>query len=84
MVTTSASSRNDSGAFEGTVLVRRFTNELQGQSALERAAIGVQQEQDAIREAQREAQMRALFEDNDRRSVLMSASRSSEADGRQQ
>ena len=84
MVITSASSRNDSGTFEGTVIVRRFTSELQGQSTLECAAIGAQQEQYAIEEAQREAQMRELFEDNDQRSILMSAFRSSEADGRQQ
>jgi len=82
MVITSANSRNDNSTFEGTAIVRRFTSELQGQSTLERAAIGAQQEQDAIEEAQMEAQMRALFEDNDRRSVLISASQPSQTDGR--
>jgi hypothetical protein len=52
---------------EGRMLVRRFTEELTGETTLERATSSAQAEQDAIAEEQMTARVRALFEDHDRR-----------------
>ncbi|KAH7088210.1 hypothetical protein FB567DRAFT_559899 [Paraphoma chrysanthemicola] len=48
---------------EGRALVRRFTGELAGNTTLERAAISAQEEDDEIANAQMEARMRDLFQD---------------------
>jgi len=58
---------NDIERHEGQMLVRRFTEELTGETTLERATISAQAEQDAIAEEQITARVRALFEDDDRR-----------------
>ncbi|EFQ94164.1 hypothetical protein PTT_08250 [Pyrenophora teres f. teres 0-1] len=65
MIVASASSRSDIEKFEGAALVRRFTDELKGQTTLERATISAQQEQDAFVEKQMEARMRELYKDSD-------------------
>ncbi|EDU45003.1 hypothetical protein PtrSN002B_011279 [Pyrenophora tritici-repentis] len=65
MIVANATSRVDIEKFEGAALVRRFTDELKGQTTLERATISAQQEQDALIEEQMEARMRALYKDPD-------------------
>lgn len=67
MAIEAARARDEMERIEGQRLVRRFTDDLSGETTLERASISVQQEQDAIAEAQLEARVRALFEDEDRR-----------------
>lgn len=64
-----AFSRNAVEHQEGLTLVRRFTGELKGDTTLERAATSAQQEQDVIAEAQMEARMRTLLQDENPRSV---------------
>ncbi|KAH8708363.1 hypothetical protein GQ44DRAFT_470055 [Phaeosphaeriaceae sp. PMI808] len=65
--------RDEIEKFEGHMLVRRFTDELCGQTTLERATISVQQEQDAIAEEHIRTRMRALFEDEDRSDAVFHA-----------
>ena len=48
---------------EGLVLVRKFTDELMGETTLERAAISAQQEQDTTEKELRRRQMQALYRD---------------------
>ena len=62
--------RDEMERLEGRMMVRRFTDELSGETTLERASISVQQEQDALAEEQVTARLRALFEDEDGRSAL--------------
>jgi hypothetical protein len=69
MASEDTSSRNEIERLEGQTLVRRFTNELRGQTHLERATITAQKEQDKIAEEHNEARVRALFLDNDRKLV---------------
>ncbi|CAN9105305.1 unnamed protein product [Alternaria alternata] len=64
---------------EGLTLVRRFTGELKGDTTLERATTSAQQEQDVIAEAQMEARMRTLLQDENPRSVKTRVFRVSEA-----
>ena len=51
---------------EGLVLVRRFTDELRGDTALERAAISAQQYQDETEKEIRRRRMEALYKGFDR------------------
>lgn len=53
---------------EGLVLVRRFTDELRGDTALERAAISAQQYQDETEKEVRRRRMEALYKGFDRQS----------------
>ena len=53
---------------EGLVLVRRFTVELRGDTALERAAISAQQYQDETEKEIRRRRMEALYKGFDRQS----------------
>ena len=53
---------------EGLVLVRRFTDELKGDTALERAAISAQQYQDETEKEVRRRRMEALYKGSDRQS----------------
>lgn len=62
MTVASASSRDEIENLEGTVLVRRFTNGLNGQTTLERATISAQQEQDAENKKRMDERMRTLME----------------------
>ncbi|CAN9086720.1 unnamed protein product [Alternaria alternata] len=55
---------------EGLTLVRRFTGELKGDTTLERATTSAQQEQDVIAEAQMEARMRTLLQDENPSNAL--------------
>jgi len=48
---------------EGQKLVRRFTDELTGNTTLECAAIRTQEEDDAIANVRYEARIRGLFQD---------------------
>ena len=86
MTVASASSRDEIENFEGSVLVRRFTDELSGQTTLERATISAQQEQDAERKKMMKERMRvliemqALVEDDEGRSVQTSTSHAPKAD----
>jgi hypothetical protein len=51
------------GNIEGRKLIRSFTDELTGKTTLERAAKSIQQEDDAIAQADIEARTRGLFDD---------------------
>ena len=74
MAVEGAALRNAIESLEGQTLVRRFTDELTGQTTLELAAISIQQEDDVVAEAKAEARMRALYRDEDRKSVQASYS----------
>lgn len=51
---------------DGLVLVRRFTDELKGETTLERAAISAQQQQCETEKVIRRRRMEALYRDTDR------------------
>ncbi|OSS52612.1 hypothetical protein B5807_02486 [Epicoccum nigrum] len=53
---------------EGLVVVRRFTDELRGDTALERAAISAQQYQDETEKEVRRRRMEALYQGSDHQS----------------
>ena len=61
--------QNEIENVQGRALVRRFTDELTGQTTLECAAISAQQGDDVNADAQMEARTRGLFEDEDGKSV---------------
>jgi hypothetical protein len=50
---------------EGLVIVRRFTDELKGDTALERAAISAQQYQDETEKEIRRRRMEAFYQGSD-------------------
>lgn len=50
----------------GMALVRRFTDDLKGQTTLERATINAQQEHDAIQKTSRRRRMDAMYREPDR------------------
>lgn len=72
MIVDTLDARTEIEVEEGQKILRRFTNDLDGQTTLERATIGAQQEQDAIEKEKADMRMRALYEDEDQPSVQRS------------
>jgi hypothetical protein len=58
--------RNAIESQQGQTLVRKFTNDLTGESTLERAAIKAQQENDALEYPEDIAEVRRLYQDDER------------------
>lgn len=57
--------QTDARKEDGLALIRRFTDELKGDTTLERATINAQQHQDVTEDDLRRSHMRALYEDTD-------------------
>ena len=66
MASDTVSNRIEAENLEGQTLVRRFTNKLPGESTLELATISVQYAQDAAEKQMFEAQVRALYKDDEK------------------
>lgn len=65
MATRTGIMQSDLRKEDSLVIVRRFTDELQGETALERATVSAQQQQDATERADRRMRLQALYQDPD-------------------